>query len=282
MDISKAIAVIILVLVTSGCSIKEDRWPCPCRLTVEFSDGIRLNNSLPVELVVLSDEKEKEKEVSFNPKDYPSGYRVAVKKGVKHVSASVGRKNCILSGNVICSTSKKEFDPIYIHSSEVACLSEEVKDTIRLHKAFAEIAVELVDPTNTKCSFDVNAEYSNSGLDIFSCTPAGDAVSIPLKSDSQRESGYLPIQKIDTTGRSNRLFRFICPRQKDYKMVLSIYKRNGKKVNSIPLGELMRAAGYSWETVDLKDIFIQIDRTNSGVKLEISDWKTGEKKEITI
>lgn len=282
MDISRTIAAIILVAVASGCSVKEDRWPCPCRLTVELSDGIRLKEAGPVGLSVWSDENGKEVEATLNPEDYPSGYRVEVTKGEKHVSAIVGRKNCTLEGNVIQGTVGNEFDKIYIHSSEVACLSEEARDTIRLHKAFAEIAVELVDPTNAKRTFGINTEYTNAGLDILTCTPAGGAVSIPLKSDSERESGYVPVQKIDTTGRSNRLFRFICPRQKDYKMVLSLYDGAGKKVNSIRLGELLHAAGYSWETADLKDAFVRIDRTDSGVTLQINDWITGEKKDITI
>lgn len=282
MKISNKIAVIVFIVTITGCTIKEDRWPCPCRLIVELPDRHRFEEAGPIELAIMSAEKGKELEATIIPEDYPDGYEKEVAKGMKQVSAIAGRRSCTLHGRILQSESGNEFDRIYIHSSDVACLTERARDTIRLHKAFAEIAIEIKDPTNSHIPYRLAAECSSSGLDIASSSPAGVPMTVPLKSDRDREHGYMPLQKIDTTGRSNRLFRFICPKQNDFNMSLSIIDNEENISNPIPIGDMMRAAGYDWTTQDLKDIFISIDKAKMSISIIINDWFTGKKKEFII
>ena len=105
---------------------------------------------------------------------------------------------------------------------------------------------------------------------------------VPLTSERNKSAGRHLYQKIDTTGRSNRLFGFICPRQSGYDMALEISDGRGGLIDTIPLGSMLESAGYDWTSRNLDNIFIRINKEHIGLSVAITDWKTGEIKEFIL
>lgn len=281
MDISRTIAVIILVAVASGCSVKEDRCLCPCILTVHVSDVAGIPEGLTIS-VQSEDEINTEFHGRIMPGNYPGGYNIQVSRGVKYVSAITGRRECIVNDNKLTAKTGNGFDRILLHQSEVSCHGDIANDTVTLHKEFAEIAIELIDESNCQLGCSLSASCNYSGIDLISSNPVKSQLITEIMSDRTADDKMLfrPVQAIDTTGRSNRIFRFICSRQADYDMTVVLTANDDSIIDTIPVGKMLMKAGYSWETADLQDVFIRIDKANIGVSVSISDWQTGEKHEF--
>jgi len=273
-----------LLLPLLSCSIKENRQQCPCRLTLDISDGKRVVPEECLNLILVNEDSKVETDTRLKPDNFPKGWQKDVKKGIISICALKGVKACTKKAASLLAPERGEFDRIFLHCSHADCTGDTAKDTVRLKKAFAEIAVEISDPTNSKHQFDITAECLSSGLDITTSKPTGEKMSVLLKSDHDKalRGDFHPVQDLDTIGRSNRLFRFICPRQNDYSMKILLHDKNGKPTDSIPIGEMLRDNEYSWDTQNLKDVFIKIDRTNAGISVKINDWNKGEEKRMTI
>lgn len=287
MNTRKILSYILLtvaITAVSECSVKEDRQQCPCRLTLDISDGRRVVPEECLSILLINEDSSVEADTRLKPDNFPKGWQKDVKKGIISICALKGVKACTKNAASLLAPERGEFDRIFFYHSHANCTGETARDTVRLRKAFAEIAVELPDPTNTKHQFDITAECLSSGIDITTSKPTGGKMSVLLKSDHDKalRGDFHPVQDLDTIGRSNRLFRFICPRQNDYSMRILLHNKNGELTYSIPIGEMLKDNEYSWDTQNLKDAFIKIDRAKVGISVKISDWNKGEEKEITI
>lgn len=270
-------------LLIASCSVKEDRRACPCILRVDFSDCQRF----PEERLFFQITSEISKEdfkADFSASAIPEICDVLVSKGLKAVSAFMGVEGCELAGTKLTALDGRGFDPLFLYKGIVPCWGERASDTVKLRKEFAEIAVEMVDPENRKYPLSIFALSPVKGIDVISSKPVTGEMKVKLLSDKDKAclGEWKPLQNIDTTGRSNRIFRVIVPRQIDASLVLDILYENGKLIDSLPIGQMLLDASYNWSAPDLADVFIRSDSYKSKISLIISDWRTGSSEEFVI
>ena len=144
--------------------------------------------------------------------------------------------------------------------------------------------MEFVDFENREFHLDLYVVSSVNGFDIQRARPLKGEMKARLISDKDKASyeAWMPFSHIDTLGRSNRLFRFLVPRQNDETLVLEIFRKSGEILDTLPIGQMLVDAGYNWENKDLDDAIIRIDSSKSEINIVISDWETGVSKEFTI
>ena len=86
-----ALAVITALLVATSCSVKEDRWPCPCYLILRAGSGVDLNRDGGFTLSVFTQEATKEISQDFTWKILKDdNYDAKVSKGYKEMSITSG------------------------------------------------------------------------------------------------------------------------------------------------------------------------------------------------
>lgn len=269
--------------VLASCSVKEDRSSCPCILRLDVSDGERFQEK-GFMLQIASGNSAVEVRENVSVYDFPKGYDILVSKGLKSVSALLGHAGCRLSGTRLTAGEGKYFEPVFFYNGLVPCLEETASDTVRLHKEFAGLIVEFVDFENRKFNLDLYVVSPVNGFDIQRARPLKGEMKARLISDKDKASyeAWMPFSDIDTLGRSNRLFRFLVPRQNDGTLVLEILRKSGEILDTLPIGQMLMDVGYNWENKDLDDAIIRIDSSKSEINIVISDWETGVSKEFTI
>lgn len=269
--------------VLASCSVKEDRSSCPCILRLDVSDGERFQEK-EFMLQIASVNSAVEVRGNVSVYDFPKGYDILVSKGLKSVSALLGHAGCQLSGTRLTAGEGKCFEPVFFYNDLVPCLEETASDTVRLHKEFAGLIVEFVDFENRKFNLDLYVVSPVNGFDIQRARPLKGEMKARLISDKDKASyeAWMPFSDIDTLGRSNRLFRFLVPRQNDGTLVLEILRKSGEILDTLPIGQMLMDVGYNWENKDLDDAIIRIDSSKSEINIVISDWETGVSKEFTI
>lgn len=269
--------------IVTSCSVKEDRTPCPCRLRLDVSDGERFKEKgFLLQITSVNSALDISENVSVF--DFPKGYDVLVSKGLKSVSALLGHSGCRLSGARLTAEEGEDFAPVFLYNRLVPCFEETVYDTVRLHKEFAGLLVEFVDSENRKFHLDLYAVSRVNGIDMRRARPLRGEMRAKLSSDRDRASfeAWKTFNQTDTLGRSNRLFRFLVPRQTDGSLALEVFRKNGEIVDTLPIGQMLIDAGYNWNDKDLNDAFIRINSSKAEINIIISDWETGVSKEFTI
>ena len=74
------------------------------------------------------------------------------------------------------------------------------------------------------------------------------------------------------TASSGRGYEVNVPRQKDDSLVLRQYDEDGVEFSPIPIGQIIRKAGFDWTQESLGDVSIIADIPESTFLITITDW----------
>ena len=245
-----SIAVLLVFLIISpGCTVKEDRELCPCWLLEDLSECYGSDSPLYISAwkngrLFLE---------AINVRYFPAGFETTVARNVVEVSAYQGLKEMFQDGHRLLIPSGNEADSIYAHCSTVNATGESAYDLISLHKQFATVTVVISDCPDY-VSHELVLKGNVCGMDILDFSPIEGSFHCRA-----REMG-------------KGVWSFRLPRQKDASLTLELIE-NGEFLKEYRVGEAILSGGYSWNKEDLDDIHLELEYNKSSVSVTVKDWE---------
>ena len=251
----------LLLMSAAGCTVREDRIPCPCYLDIDYREvlggawpagwGGCVDVSLYAPPPVWTGNRHFE--------DCPEVEEVAVDKARIRVVGLVHNRpmrDFLTSGTQITYEPGNQMDSLYVHTEEVDCSGEEACTVLRPRKQFS---------TLTFTDEDGGALCRNYNLVIRGTTCGLDAADL-----SAVDGAYLyTVQEDDGTGE----IRVRVPRQKQSDLVLEFWDKDDHlKRFSSPVGLYLFASGYDPQAIDLPDYTLRIDFRQALLYLRVADW----------
>jgi len=146
----------------------------------------------------------------------------------------------------------EECPHLYLYTATVEVSSEECSDTVRLHKSYCNIRLNLTGEgaKALELSFALSGKVNGYNED-------GSVSMGPfLVSDhfSLKGNGSVSV-----------------PRQTDDSLILQMTDGNSC-LRTFPLGEYLMSSAYDWTAEDLEDVDVTIDYANSALTLESGLW----------
>lgn len=244
-----------------GCSVKEDRGECPCRLTVY------LGNASEGDIILSVSNGDYANSLTVQAADYPSGYQEDVPKGKVTLTGIQGlADNRMDSRNVIIDKGG-DADKVFVYCNTIDCLGEYAYDKANFHKNWTNLQISAEGYDDSGFTYKVTGEVCGfSAADMkplqgdFSCT-------------ATVEDGH-------TKSRSLNL-----PRQATPSKGLTLHiidNADGSVAASHDLSSLLGKCGYDWNKKDLDDVRISIDYTDFSITMFIVGWEKGSESKIKI
>ena len=135
---------------------------------------------------------------------------------------------------------------------------------IELKKQFATVSIDFKDEDDGRTGYDLLVTGTVSGADTHTLAPV--------------EGRFRCVPNPITDGRG---YAFRAPRQKDESLTLQLLA-DDDTVDTIPLGELIRKAGFDWTRESLGDVAILCDIPARTFTISIMEWEGPVTFEITI
>jgi len=254
-----------MALSVVGCTIKEDRMPCPCYLDIDYTNVLDANyyNKRPglVEASLFTPVGEEVNYSQFLLKDCPVLNENVVKRTMAQVVGVVHNqptKEYLGKGSAITWAAGNEIDSIYVHSSQVDCTGEEAYCLLEPHKQFHTLF--FTDEFGGDALREYNLVIVGSTCGFDAAAPGFEAI----------EGRYLyTVQEYDRDGGiSVRV-----PRQLYDDLRLEFWTKDDyRKVFVAPVGQYMKATGYDKNAIDLVDFEIRINFRQAQVFVRVADW----------
>ena len=135
---------------------------------------------------------------------------------------------------------------------------------IELKKQFTTVSIDFKDEDDGRTGYDLLVTGTVSGADTHTLAPV--------------EGRFRCVPNPITDGRG---YAFRAPRQKDESLTLQLLA-DDDTVDTIPLGELIRKAGFDWTRESLGDVAILCDIPARTFTISIMEWEGPVTFEITI
>ena len=243
------VLLMLLCAVSSvGCSVKEDRNGCPCRLYLDFSDVDSLSvDSLAVSAVsdggflysgVFYSDKFDEDCLLLLPRT--SRMRLSVVSGAGAYSSPDGR---------VLIPYGEECPPVHMYTEIIDTDCELLERKVILKKNYCKLDIRVVDKPSFTFGLVVRGNvdgYLPGGELSF-----GDfCYSVPFIED---------------------IYEVFLPRQCDNSLTLDI--DDGTDVlKTFALGEYLNESGYDWNAPILEDVVVEIDFARTNLKISVEGW----------
>ena len=135
---------------------------------------------------------------------------------------------------------------------------------IELKKQFAAVSIDFKDEDDGRTGYDLLVTGTVAGANTHTLAPV--------------EGRFRCVPNPITDGRG---YAFRAPRQKDESLTLQL-QTEGETVDTIPLGELIRKAGFDWTRESLGDVAILCDLPARTFTISVMEWEGPVTFEITI
>lgn len=235
-----------MLLLVSGCSVKEERGACPCRLFLDLS-SVDFSVRSPVSLFVTDEDAVICGEI-LSPEEHT--YEADVPRAELDIIAWSGARDYVTEQGFAIPLGY-DCPPVYIHSSKVIASGEVVRDTVVLRKNHCVLTINFME-TEELCALTLRGAVAgfdgrgNPRPGEFSVCRELDAISaLPAK--------------------------VILPRQIGDPLYLDVTEASGR-VKTFPLHDYIAAAGYDWSEPDLKDLDLTLNYTLTSVSLVVLGW----------
>ena len=249
------------LILAASCSIKEDRSPCPCWLSIDFSRCTQ--NSVTV--AAWGEEEIFSERVAVQDYQESEIYEKTVPKGYVNTSVITGEREMKRSGARLIIPQGHDADSIYAHAGTIECFGEFAKDTAELHKQFARVFMSVEIPQGHEYPYTFRACSDVCGMDMRDLSPVEGEFKIDLKLDE------------------DNICMFCLPRQRENggDLKLLIYE-DEEVIETIPLADWINKMGYNWLKKDLEDIYIGVDYAKAEVSISIRGWDDGYSFKVEI
>lgn len=245
---SKVLVSVVSAFIVAGCSIKENRDECPCRLLLDFSE-VDASVIWSADLLVMAQGGVVyAEEVGIPVQDGP--IQVDVPRTDLSVNVYAGNSVDPVPGEGMMIPYGEQAPELYIHSSEIDTRKEMVREKVVMRKEHCVVSVKVSDSEGFPFTLEVAGNvcgYDGSGLPVqgeFMCGVDGNAVDG---------------------------FRVVVPRQLDSSLELIVC--DGTEVAKIfALGEYLESSGYDWTKEDLEDVTVWLDYSLTYVVLTVQGW----------
>ena len=245
------ISCLLAAALCAGCSVKEDRTPCPCWLDIDVSLCGRQGETVSLK------GWNTEKPVfggSLHVADWPDGWEVTVPKGVIRYTALSGVDRCVLSGQDIVIPEGEQCDRLWAYHASVICEGEEARDRVVPHKQYAAVTMKLTSEPDGFLEAVVSS--ASAGMSLEDLSPAAGTFRYRTAQDP------------------DGLFVFRLPRQADNTLELELL-RDGTLYETFALGDLISRTGYDWAAQDLDDIWLGVDFSKAEITITVEGWEEG-------
>ena len=257
------------LLCCSSCSVKEDRYGCPCKVTV-MSDG-QIHDGHEGD-VLVSVFLNKESLLTFSREKVPldifkdGSYSVTVPKGWFRTSGIGGtvRDMKFVNDTLLLIPPGCQCDAVCAFCAD--SFTDEGDDVFLvrgpLNKQFCRLSLRLSDPLGGDVPFSMRLKGNVDGFNIITMEPHRGQFSYDLEPDLDGIS------------------RVLLPRQSDSSLTLELWSGaspgEGRETDRIGIGRMIEASGYSWNAISLEDIDITVDYAHSTFTVFVNGWETGK------
>ena len=257
-------AVVCALSVGTGCTVLEDREPCPCYLDVDYTDILagRPLGPQAAAFDVTVYNPSPANEAVYTPEDAPQIDEIRIKKSMAKVVGVFHNRplrNFLQKGTVVTWEEGNQMDSIFVHSTDVDCTGEEAYCLLEAHKQFSTLTFIDGNGGEELRQYNMVVRGNTCGFDA----------AYPLEAIDGR---YLAdVQEDD--GHGNIVVRV--PRQKDASLVLEFWTKDAekRKLYSSPIGSYLMASGYDGSLLDLQDFTIRIDFRAMLMYIRVADWE---------
>lgn len=256
--LSRVLCPVLMVAALVSCSIKENRFECPCWLVVCI-DG------MPEEGIVLSVDGEThlftERIGNAMEGNY---YERKVPRGELSLWAFKGGLENACYNGIYTVAPGNEADSLYSYCKGFESNCDFYVDTVRLCKQFATIGIH-VRSSLPDLPLKLRARGNVCGFKLSDSLPIDGAFVCDIELDGSLDGS------------------FRVPRQIDDSLTLEFYDpASGETEYSIPVGRMVVMEGYDWTKANLDDISIMLDYSSMEVTIIIAEWEERDLTEIEI
>lgn len=244
---SKALSLFLSALLGAGCSVKEYRESCPCRLVLDFNEvdtmtvrSADLYVTVP-DGYVFTD--------YIGSESFKTDYSVDVPRTGLYVNLLYGTEGTDSESGLLIPLGE-ECPPVYMHSSYINADCEVWREVVRMRKNHCVMNMTLksdreyrpqLKVVSNVCGYDVSGSPREG---LFECAAQPD------------RSGWCSVT---------------VPRQTGDSMVLEIDEGQGV-LKKFAIGTYISSIGYDWTAPDLQDIDIELDFASTSIILVVSGW----------
>lgn len=240
-------AALIVLCCIQACTVKEDRSPCPSLLIVDTEE---LNESLSPHVIHIWSDRLFHQYEKIIPEDYPHEWTIETRRAINTLAAVCGLDKTEVEDRCVTIHRGQESDRIWTHHSLVDCTGEYGHDTLRMHKQYCVLTIDMLDyPEDATDWSQFNATPEIHG----SCSGFRLDEGTPAHGDFLANARYV----------GNGMFQVILPRQYPKDDLILRLIQDGVSIGSVDIGIVLEQAGYNWEKEDLDDAFIIIRNRNS-------------------
>lgn len=254
---SRALSLLFGILLSAGCSVKEYRESCPCRLVLDFSDTDTMTVRSADLYVTVPDGYVFTDHVTYE--SFRKGYEAVVPRTWLYVNLISGAED-MASAHGLNIPLGEECPAVYTHSSHIDADCEIWSEIVRMRKNHCRM--NIVVKTDDSKMPDLKVMSDVCGYDVSGKPEAGDF-----------EYEVRP----DRSGKCS----VTVPRQTDDGMILEIDDGRGV-VKSFALGTYIASIGYDWTAPDLQDIDIELDFAMTRISLVVSGWDKEYEFDVVI
>lgn len=251
-------ALLLLNSALSGCSVKEDRDDCPCRLVLDLSD---IKSGLPGEVFLsLCSDFGYIYSRLFPQDNIPDTCVINVPKGevfigcfspASSISDRVRKNGC--TSEIVAIEKGGECPEILMYCTSLKAAGESEHHKVELHKNYCRLNIEMkIQGEEYPFLLRIDGNISGYG-----------ALGKPVPGD------FSVRKRAAADGR----FSICVPRQTDGSLCLSILEGDDM-LRKFALGEYIIESGYDWNSPDLKDIDMELDFSKTDLHIKIDLWTT--------
>lgn len=256
--IAVAAGALFIVSGLSSCTLKEDRFPCPCYLNVSFTDKEAIRDS--VAMLGWSTAEVFDEKVDAGKCD---PYWVKpVRKGRFGFSASCGAVLEDRTGHYIEIKPGNQSDSLYAFHDDIVAEGDMVYSKVTFHKQFCTVFLDIMKSESRMRDFVFDVSGNTCGFDLLNFSPMDGPFS------------FRPDPVV-----AGRIVSFRIPRQVDDSMTvtISMVGEDGKleRLGEFPLGRYIVRTGYDWNAVDLQDVYVTINLVLGQIIIGVDGWEDG-------
>lgn len=242
------LAAVMIVSVIAGCSVKEERGGCPCRLYLDMTN-VDMHVMSPLSLYVASVDGLVHEAVLDS--GYSGDiYEAYVTRGELDITGWSGAADYV-SPDGLSIPLGYDCPPVYIHSSSARAEGESVRDTVHMRKNHCILNIRFM---NAEVFSTMVVRGSVAGFDCRGYPKPGE-FRVYCSVDSLEESST----------------QVCLPRQIGDSLYLDVVDTDGK-LKTFPLREYIAATGYDWSEPDLKDLNLTLNYTLTTLSLVVAGW----------